>query len=460
MSYRQRESRSTVPTGRDTVSRRSLIKASVGLAMAPLFCDSAAAQTWAHMRRGALGTFPKGVRANTVFVGGVMPLSGPYLAPGMDMRLGFMLAIEHLNHGSRVTQRMPSLKAGSGVLGKQLEFQIADSESNPSTATRAAAKFVHENQAIMLTGGVSSAVSIALERFADRERVIFMVGNSGSNDTTGRDCQRYGFRSQPSAYMAAKALAPVLARQLGSNRKAAYLIPDYNYGYSMYESMRGFTQSGGWTSVEAQLAPVGTFIFKPYLTKIAESGADVFVNVTFGNDAALSTKQAEEIGILKKMKYVVPNISQFQGKELGAQIMGGALGTQPWWWTEQNNFPLAKFFVEDFEIKYRYKPRWGASEIYLQMLMWADAVQRAGSFYPVDVIAALESGHKVETIYGPVWYRAGDHQLARPVPVVVGKTPDEMRGVEDFFHIIDLVPGEACVPPLSETGCYMSPYED
>jgi Periplasmic binding protein len=193
MSYRQRDPRSTLRAGRDIVSRRSLIKASVGVAMAPLFCGSAAGQTWAHMRRGALGTYPKGVRANTVFVGGVMPLSGPYLAPGMDMRLGFMLAIEHLNHGSRITERMPALKAGSGVLDKQLEFQIADSESNPSTATQGAAKFVRENQAIMLIGGVSSAVSIALERFADREHVIFMVGNSGSNnigDDDHRHCER------------------------------------------------------------------------------------------------------------------------------------------------------------------------------------------------------------------------------------------------------------------------------
>ena len=82
----------------------------------------------------------------------------------------------------------------------------------------------------MLTGGVSSAVSIAMKKLGQREHVVFMVGNSGSNDTTGKDCQRYGFRAQPSAYMAAKALAPVLAKQLGTKRKAAYLVPDYTYG--------------------------------------------------------------------------------------------------------------------------------------------------------------------------------------------------------------------------------------
>ena len=59
---------------------------------------------------------------------------------------------------------------------------------------------------------VSSATAIALEELAQREKVLNMVGLSGSNDTTGKNCQRYGFRSQPSAYMACKALGPVVAK--------------------------------------------------------------------------------------------------------------------------------------------------------------------------------------------------------------------------------------------------------
>ena len=307
----------------------------------------------------------------------------------------------------------------------------------------------------MLAGGISSAVSIAMQKLGQREHVIYMVGNSGSNDTTGKDCQRYGFRAQPSAYMAAKALAPVLAKELGKDRKAAYLVPDYTYGHSVYDSMKEFTEKVGWKTVGEQLAPLGTTDFSSYLLNIANSGADVFVNVAFGADAVTSTKQAEQFGIMSKMKYVVPNISQFQAKELGAAIMGGTYGTQAWWWTEWDNYPLAKFFVEDFEKKNNYKPRWGASEIYLQMLVWADAVERAGTFYPINVIKALESGQTVNSIYGEVYYRAGDHQMVRPVPVVVGKKPNEMKGPEDFYRIVELVPGDRVLPPLAETGCKM-----
>jgi len=156
---------------------------------------------------------------------------------------------------------------------------------------------------------------------------------------------------------------------------------------------------------------------------------------------------------------VMPNIPQFQAKDVGAATIAGAYGTQPWWWREQDTYPLAKFFVGDFETKNHYKPRWGASEVYLQMLVWANAVERAGTFHPIEVIKALEAGNKINSIYGEVWYRAGDHQMVRPVPVVVGKEPSEMQGPEDFYQIVELVPGEQVLPALSDTGCTLQPYE-
>jgi branched-chain amino acid transport system substrate-binding protein len=439
------------------ISRRSMLKAGAGATAAGLLLPRSTLPAWAE-DHPALGTYPAGTGGSSVFVGGVFPITGPYSASGKDMKLGFELAVEHLNNGSRITQQIPSLK-GNGVLGKKIEGQSADSETNPNTAVQACTRFIRDNKAIMLTGGVSSAESIAMQKLGQREHVIFMVGNSGSNDTTGKDCQRYGFRAQPSAYMAAKALAPVLAKELGKDRKAAYLVPDYSYGTSVYSSMKEFTEKVGWKTVIEQLAPLGTTDFSSYLLNIANSGADVFVNVAFGADATASTKQAEQFGILSKMKYVVPNISQFQAKELGAAIMGGTYGTQAWWWTEQDTYPLAKFFVEDFEKKNNYKPDWGASEVYIQLLTWADAVQRAGSFYPLDVIKSLESGTKVNSIYGEVYYRADDHQMVRPVPVMVGKKPNEMKGPDDFFRVVDLVPGDQVLPPPAETGCKMPPYE-
>ena len=158
------------------LSRRGLMKAGLGATAAGLLLRSTTLPALAK-EYPALGTFPAGTSGSSVFVGGVMPLTGPYSSSGKDMQLGFELAVEHLNNGSRVTEQIPSLKKGNGVLGKKIEFQVADSETKPDPAVQAATRFIRDNKAIMLTGTVNSAVSIAMEKLGQREHVIVMIGN-------------------------------------------------------------------------------------------------------------------------------------------------------------------------------------------------------------------------------------------------------------------------------------------
>jgi branched-chain amino acid transport system substrate-binding protein len=431
----------------NSISRRRVLRGAAAAGALPLLapvCGVAAEET--------IGNYPAGVQGNSVFVGVTTPLTGPYSADGEDHLKGYQLAIEHLNGGGGLVGKIPTLK-GKGVLGKKIVFKYADTQTQPNPAVQAQTQFITQDKAIMITGCVSSAEAIALEKLAQRYKVVNMVGCSGANETTGVDCQRYAFRSQPSAYMAAKALAPVLGKQIGRNKKAIYLVPDYAYGHSVEHSTGEFTEKElGWKSLGSQVCPLGTTDYSSYLLNIANSGADVFVNVCFGADAVASCKQAKQFGVLDKMKMVVPNISAFQAKELGAEIMQGVYGTLDFWWTLAETNPMAKLFVDSFDAKFKYKPSWPAHIAYTQMLCWADAVERAKSFNPLLVIKALEEGHKLQMPLGEVWYRAQDHQQVRAVPVVVGKKPSEMRNPDDYFTVVGLTPGPE-VMPADFLGC-------
>jgi branched-chain amino acid transport system substrate-binding protein len=405
----------------------------------------------------AIGNWPAGVKGDSVFVGVTTPLTGPYSADGVDHLKGYQLAFEHLNEGIGLVQHVPSLKGKKGVLGKKLVYKSADTQTQPNPAIQAQTTFITQDKAIMITGSLNSAVAIAIEKLAQRYKVLNMVGCSGANETTGVDCQRFGFRSQPSAYMAAKALAPVLGKELGKNLKSIFLVPDYAYGHSVEKSTGEFTEKElGWKSLGSQVCPLGTTDYSSYLLNIANSGADVFINVAFGADAVASCKQAKQFGILDKMKMVVPNISAFQGKELGPDIMGGVYGTMDFWWTLAETNHLAKIFVDTFHAKFKYRPRWPAHVAYTQMMVWADAATRAKTFNPIKVIKELEAGHKLEMPLGEVWYRAQDHQQVRAVPVVVGKKKSEMRNDDDFYKVVGLTPGPEIMPP-DFLGCKLPP---
>ena len=193
----------------------------------------------------------------------------------------------------------------------------------------------------MITGGVASSEVIAMGKLAQQQKVLFMTGASGSNDTTGIDCQRYMFRSQCDAYMVAKAIAPILGKALGTKRKAVYLTPDYSYGHSLTGSMRAVHRDGsaGPPSPTSSRRFPSPGDFSSYLTNIANSGADTFINIEFGGDGVASTKQAAQFGILKKMKLVVPNISTYFPDGVGPEIMAGVYGTQEWYFSLARSLP-------------------------------------------------------------------------------------------------------------------------
>jgi len=335
-----------------------------------------------------------------------------------------------------------------------VKYGVADSEAKPNTAVQAASRFISENKAILITGSTSSAVAVALNKVAQREKVLYVAGISGSNDTTGKDCVRYGFRQCFYGQTAAAAIGPVLLKAYGKDKKAAYLTPDYTYGHTVQKSMEDFLgKNGGWTTVTNQIAPLGAPDYSTYLLNISNSGADVLLNINWGHDAVLSIQQAKQFGILAKQKLVVPYQVPFLAREVGGGLLAGVYAATDFWWTLQDQYPLAKTFVEAFDKRFGYKPEWGANNSYMSFALWADAVERAGTFYPPDVIKAYEAGKKTQSTVGEVYFRAEDHQLVRPVIIQRGKKKADMKNADDFYEIVEIAPGLPLMQAPDAFGC-------
>ena len=174
-----------------------------------------------------------------MFIGITVPRTGTYAVQGEDELKGYQLAIEHINSGHELIRKI-SPKTKKGVLGKEVKFGVADSAAKPNDAVQAQQRFITENKAVLMTGSTSSAVAVALNKLAQREKVLYVAGISGSNDTTGKDCVRYGFRQNFYGETAAAAIGPVLVKAYGKNKKAAYMTPDYTYGHTVTKSMQDY----------------------------------------------------------------------------------------------------------------------------------------------------------------------------------------------------------------------------
>jgi branched-chain amino acid transport system substrate-binding protein len=451
MNQPTRLSLSFVRTRRDFI--RTGLGAAGGIALPSMVMSNAYAAD-----HPPVGTWPAGVSGDSVFIGISVPRTGTYALQGEDELKGYQLAIEHINEGHALIKAI-SPKTTKGVLGKQLKYGVADSAAKPNDAVQAQQRFITENKAIMITGGTSSAVAVALNKLAQREKVLFVCGISGSNDTTGKDCVRYGVRQNFYGETAANAIGPALLKAYGKNKKAAFMTPDYTYGHTVTKSVNDFlTKNGGWTMVTNQVSPLGAPDFSSYLTNIANSGAEFLINVNWGHDAVLSTQQAKQFGLLPKMKLVIPYQIPFLAREVGADVMEGVYAATDFWWTLEDKYPLAKTFVETFEKKFGYKPEWGAENAYMEFALWAEAVEHAGTFYPPDVIKSYESPRKLNSFVGEVSWRPEDHQLIRPVVIVRGKKPSAMRNKEDYWEVVEVVPGAGLMQKPDAFACKLGDY--
>src|SRR5690242_95509 len=438
-------------------ARRTVISAGFGIAGA-LALPAGFSRLAFAADHPPIGTWPAGVQGDSVFIGIAVPRTGTYAVQGEDELKGWQLAIDHINSGHPLIRKI-SPKTTKGVLGKQLKYGAADSAAKPNDAVQAEQRFITENKAILMTGSTSSAVAVALNKLAEREKVIYVTGISGSNDTTGKDCVRYGFRQCFYGQTAAAAIGPIVVKTFGKNKKAAYLTPDYTYGHTVTKSMSDYLNGqAGWTTVTDQVAPLGAPDYSSYLLNVANSGADVLLNVNWGHDAVLSTQQAQRFGIFDKMKLVIPYQTPFLAREVGGNLLAGVYAATDFWWTLEDKYPLAKMFVEAFDKKYGYKPEWGAENAYMEFAMWADAVENAGTFYPPDVIKSYEEGRKLQSMVGEVYFRKEDHQLVRPVVIVRGKTASDMKNKEDFWEVVEIVPGAPLMQKPDAFGCNLGSY--
>ena len=442
------------------ISRRGLLTGGAGLAgsawlpsvlMRPAFAAGIS-------DKSPIGTWPAGSEGKSVTIGATVPRTGAYAVQGEDELKGMQLAIEHINSGNELIKKI-SPKTKKGVLGKEVELVVADSGAKPNEAVQEQQRFITENKIVLMTGSTSSAVAVALNKFAEREKVLYAVAISGSNDTTGKDCARYSFRQCFYGETAANAIGPVLVKTFGKNKKAAFMTPDYTYGHTVTKSVNDYlSTNGGWTMVTNQVSPLGTPDFSQYLTNIANSGAEILINVNWGRDAVLSIQQAKQFGLLPKMKLVIPYQIPFLAKEVGPELTEGVYAATDFWWTLEDKFPLAKMFVEAFGKKYGYKPEWGANNAYMQFAIWARMVEEAGTFYPPDVIKTYEKGETFPSTVGDVHFRAADHQLVRPVIIVRGKGPKDMKNTEDYWEVTEVVPGEPLMQKPDAFGCHLGDY--
>ncbi|MEP6942488.1 MAG: ABC transporter substrate-binding protein [Betaproteobacteria bacterium] len=310
-------------------------------------------------------------------------------------RKGMELAIDEINRGG-------------GVIGRPLELVVRDDTGAPGDAVRVAEELVSREKVALIMGTFSSAVGLAVADFARQRKVLFIASEPLTDKVVWDNGNRYTFRLRPSTYMQTAMLVPDAARL--NKRRWAIVYPDYEYGKSAtaaFKQQMIALQTSGIEFVEFA-APLGKIDAGPVVQAIADAKPDAIFSSLFAADLAKFVREGELRGLFKGLPVfnLLAGEPEYLDPLKEEAPTGWYVTGYPW---SAISTPEHKRFLDAYQAKYKDYPRQGSVVGYSVVMTAAAALRKARSTDTDKLIAAL-SGLSVDTPFGPVVYRAIDHQ--------------------------------------------------
>jgi branched-chain amino acid transport system substrate-binding protein len=325
-------------------------------------------------------------------------LSGPLASLGKDGRAGVELAVEKLN-------------AEGGLLGRQIELVVRDTQGEPKNAD-AITRQLAQDRVDALMAPTSSAEALAGTEVSKQFRIPMFAYASNTAALTLAAFQKYFFSLVPNSVMEAKAQALALSK-LDGNRYGI-IAPDYEGGHANADAFKSYLKEFKPDAevVVETYPPLGETDFAPYLNKLRAAKPDQVFSVLFGADLITFTKQANSAKFFDATSFT-GFYDAIALRELGDAAPDGARGYEraPFFALES---PEARKVTEDYRAKTNTYPSNYVFIAYDAVMTWAQAVKAAKSLDGDAVVESIESG-SFDLLRGDdIAIRALDHQAAVP----------------------------------------------
>jgi branched-chain amino acid transport system substrate-binding protein len=308
---------------------------------------------------------------------------------------GMDLAVEEVN-------------AGGGVLGRKLELVVRDDGGNPGDAVRVAEELIAREKVNVLMGTFASNVGLAVANLAAQRKILFVASEPLTDKIVWENGNRYTWRLRPSTYMQTAMLIPEAAKL--KKKRWAIVYPNYEYGQSATASFKKLLkQAQPDAEFVAEQAPaLGKIDAGAVVQALAEAKPDAIFSSLFAADLQKFVREGNTRGLFKNT--VVFNLLAGEPEYLDTLKDETPEG---WWvtgypWGEINT-PEHKAFREAYQKRWKDYPRQGSVVGYAAVHAVANALRAAKSADTEKLVEALK-GLKMQTPFGPVEWRALDHQ--------------------------------------------------
>jgi branched-chain amino acid transport system substrate-binding protein len=305
-----------------------------------------------------------------------------------------------------------------GVLGRPIEVVSRDDNGNPGDAVRVGEELLSREKVALLMGTFASNVGLAVADLAKQRKVPFLAAEPLTDKIVWDSGNRYTYRLRASTYMQTAMLAPEAAK-LGRKRWAI-VYPNYEYGQAAAATFKRqmIALTGGGIEFVEQAVPLGKIEAGPVAQALLDAKPDAIFSALFGPDLARFVREGEVRGLFKGRPVfnLLGGEPEYLDPLKDEAPVGWYVTGYPWYAIDT---PAHTRFRDAYQAKFKDYPRLGSVVGYSAVKAAAAAIAKAGSTDPEKIVAAM-SGLTFESPFGPITFRALDHQST--MGAYVGRT--------------------------------------
>jgi branched-chain amino acid transport system substrate-binding protein len=331
-----------------TISRRTLLSSAAALSAIPL-----------------IGAVTGSARAasETVAIASLHDLSGPLNAFGIPSHMCMKFAVEEIN-------------AGGGLLGKTIVLKTYDGQSNINMFPQYAQQAILQDHVVMLQGAITGASREATRPVMRRYKVPFIYGTIYEGGLCEKNvfCVNTGGNQQ---------VVPLLEWSFANlGKKLYYIASDYNAPRNFGIWNHYIAKRDGGAVVGDDYYPLDVTDFSGAIAKIQAAKPDFVHSCLVGGPAMSFYRQWAAAGMQKKIPIV--SIVFGGGEEheiLTPEESNGVIAAYNYF--QELDTPRNRAFVEKLDASVgKNHPYVNGIAIggYTGVMLWAEAVKKAGSF--------------------------------------------------------------------------------
>ena len=347
---------------------------------------------------------PKPSDVITVRIGAASPLTGPQAHIGIDIRNGVQLAIEDAN------------AANPEIGGKKVKFELIaeDDEANPTKATTVAQKLV-DSKVAAVVGHFNSGASIPASKIYS-DAGIPQISPSSTNPKYTQQGFKTAFRVVAHDDQQGPTLGKFAIEKLKA-RTIAVIDDSTAYGQGLADAFEATVKAGGAKVVAREHTTDKDTDFKAILTRIRGRKPELVMFGGIDPQAGPMVKQMAELGM--KAKFMggdgmqTPNFIKLAG---GAAE--GVMASIPG--LPKDQMPGGRAFLDKYKAKFKAEVELYAPMGYDAVMVFIDAMKRAGSTDPAKFLPEVGKT-RYQGVIGPIAFDSKGDLVNGPITIYVVK---------------------------------------